>query len=84
MKKSKHHLDRRADRIDLPAADDDQLLSTKQLAALLAVSEQWVEVGRSRGYGPRFEKLGPRCVRYRRGDVRRWLAERARQHGAAA
>lgn len=74
-----HHIDRRADQVlaAVPTSDDDQLLSTVELSRLLGVSIQWLEIGRTRGYGPPFTKLGERCVRYRRGDVREWLAERA-------
>jgi predicted DNA-binding transcriptional regulator AlpA len=72
-----HHVDRRAaDLIAVPGADDD-LLSTRQLASWLGCSTQWVEIGRHRGYGPRFVQLGPRCIRYRRADVRAWLSERS-------
>jgi predicted DNA-binding transcriptional regulator AlpA len=76
--KTKHHIDKRADRIagaDIGA--DDELLSTKQVADWLGVSVQWVEIGRSKNYGPRFEKISARCVRYRRGDVLQWLKARS-------
>lgn len=84
----RHHLDRRALQLLAlanPAAPptttkDDDLLSTKQVAAWLGVSEQWLELGRKKNYGPHYVRLGPRCIRYRRGDVIRWLKGRAR-HG---
>jgi predicted DNA-binding transcriptional regulator AlpA len=75
------HLDRRA--ADLAAqlltgtADPDQLLDTKQTAKLLGLSDQWVEIGRHRGYGPRYIKLSSRRIRYRRQDIIAWLDERA-------
>jgi hypothetical protein len=75
--KQKHHLDRRANK--LAAAnngDADDLLSTCELAAWLEVSEQFLEIGRHRGYGPRFVRLGPRRIRYRRADVVAWLKTR--------
>jgi predicted DNA-binding transcriptional regulator AlpA len=80
----KHHLDRRADTISVAteSADDDELLTTAQTASLLGVSLQWMEIGRSRGYGPHFTKLSPRCVRYRRVDIRAWL--RSRTHASTA
>ena len=71
------HIDRRAHKI--VAADigaDDELLDTRQLADWLGVSTQWVEIGRHKNYGPKFTKVGPRQVRYRRGDVLRWLKAR--------
>ena len=80
---SRHHLDRRADEIiEHGEGDDDELLSTSDVAEWLQLSVQWVEIGRHRGYGPKFIRLSPRRVRYRRGDVRDWL--RQRQHQATA
>ena len=72
-----HHLDRRADKI--AAADvgaDDELLTTRQLANWLGVSTQFLEIGRSKKYGPPFVRIGPRYIVYRRGDVFTWLKER--------
>jgi predicted DNA-binding transcriptional regulator AlpA len=81
LKRSPHyHLDRRADQIaDASAGPPDQLIDSKALAAWLGVSEQWVEIARSKGHGPEFVKLGPRRVRYRRASVLAWLEERTRQ-----
>ena len=72
------HLDRRANLLATIGAvgDDDDLLTTPQLAEWLAVSEQWCEIGRHKGYGPPYVKLAGR-VRYRRCAVRAWLNERA-------
>jgi hypothetical protein len=72
------HLDRRAAEIAEKGAggDDDDLLSTIQLAAWLGVSHQFLEIARHRGSGgPPFVKIG-KTVRYQRGAVRKWLAER--------
>ena len=74
------HLDRRADQIlrcDAAAGEDDDLLTTQQLAAWLGVSYQTLEIGRSRkgNVWPPFIRLSGR-VRYRRADVRAWLATR--------
>lgn len=76
----RHHLDRRIEQIAALAADksDDDLITTRELAAWLGVSVLWVELGRSKKYGPPFVKLGPRMIRYVRGDVRRWLQSRIR------
>jgi predicted DNA-binding transcriptional regulator AlpA len=75
---NRHHLDRRAAKlVDEPGAADD-LLTTKELAAWLGTSEQWLEIGRIAGYGPPFVKISSRMVRYKRGAVRRWLKQRAR------
>lgn len=74
----KHHLDRRAEAIVERGneGDADDLLSTAQVAAWLGVSLQFLEIGRHRGYGPKFVRLSPRRVRYRRSDVLTWLKER--------
>jgi hypothetical protein len=51
----RHHLDRRAAGLaDEGHGDPDNLLSTPALAEWLGVSTQWLEVGRSKGYGPPF------------------------------
>ncbi len=77
-----HHLDRRAGRLmDDPGADDD-LLNTREVADWLGVSTQWVEIGRSKNYGPEFVRIGPRVISYRRGDVLKWL--KARTHASTA
>jgi hypothetical protein len=72
-----HHLDKRSHKIlDAGNGDDDVLLTTPALAEWLDVSVQWVEIGRLKGYGPPFTRIGTNSIRYRRGDVRAWLAER--------
>jgi len=80
-----HHLDRRAEQLlayEPPGIGhnnpppDDELLSTKQVAAWFGVSVQWLEIGRSRGYGPEYVRLGPRSIRYTRGACRKFLRER--------
>jgi predicted DNA-binding transcriptional regulator AlpA len=74
---TKHHIDRRADKI--AAADvgaDDELLSTREVADWLSVSTQWLEIGRSKSYGPKFTRMSARSIRYLRGDVLKWLRER--------
>jgi predicted DNA-binding transcriptional regulator AlpA len=59
------------------AIPDDALMSSKQLATLLGVSLQWVEIARHRDEGPRWVRLSARCIRYRMADVTGWLKERA-------
>ena len=73
-----HHIDRRAGSLIATPGDDNDLIDTQELAAWLGVSTQWCEIGRSRGFGPKFLKLGRRMVRYKRGDVIRWLKSRKR------
>jgi predicted DNA-binding transcriptional regulator AlpA len=84
-KPRRHHLDRRIDQVlaaapvTLPITlNDDTLLSTKQVSALLGVSTQWLEQGRKQNYGPEWIKLGPRTTRYTYGKVVRWLKQRSR------
>jgi len=72
-----HHLDRRADAIVAAGAGcDDELLSTQDVARWLGVSVPWIEIGRSKNYGPKFQRLSARHIRYRRGDVVEWLRAR--------
>jgi hypothetical protein len=72
------HIDKRADSIlATTAGDDDDLLSTPEMAAWLGCSTQWLEIARNKGYGPPFERLSPRMIRYRVGAVRKWLDERS-------
>jgi hypothetical protein len=72
----KHHIDKRAAHIASGAGDDDDLLSTIEMAAWFGVSTQWLEIGRHKGYGPPFERLGPKIIRYRRGKARAYLDSR--------
>jgi hypothetical protein len=75
----RHAIDRRAADLAAMPGDDDDLLNNKETSRWLGVSEQWLEIGRSRGYGPGYVRLSPRRVQYRRGTVRQYLIERAHQ-----
>jgi predicted DNA-binding transcriptional regulator AlpA len=79
---SKLHIDKRADKLAAIPGDDDDLLSTRQLAAWLDISESWLEIARHRGQGPKFLKYGPKSIRYRRADVVAWLKDRTHQSTA--
>jgi predicted DNA-binding transcriptional regulator AlpA len=72
------HLDKRAATLAAVPGSDDELLSTAETAVWLGVSVQWLEIGRSKNYayGPPFEKLGAKLIRYRRDKVRAWLDSR--------
>lgn len=73
----RHHLDRRADAIiEQSTGADDDLLTTRQVADWCSVSTQFLEIGRVKNYGPKFVRLSPRQIRYRRGDVLTWLKQR--------
>ena len=73
----RHHLDRRAAQIlaALKKIKHD-MLSTRQVAEALGISEQWLEVGRIKGYGPPFTKVRPRLVHYPRNGLIKWLKQR--------
>lgn len=61
-----------------PTDLDDELLTSKQVAAILQFKEQSLANMRRRGDGPRFIKLGSStksAVRYPRRGVEAWLAE---------
>ena len=74
---TRHHLDRRAtDLAEKGEGAPDDLLSTIETAIWLGVSTQFLEIGRSKGYGPPFIRIAPRRVRYRREDVLMWLKSR--------
>jgi predicted DNA-binding transcriptional regulator AlpA len=72
----KHHLDRRVDSLLAVEGEDDDLLTTRELADWFGVSPQWPELARHYKWGPPYIKLGPRQVRYRRTDVMEWLRSR--------
>ena len=74
----RHHLDRRAAEIADKGreGDPDELLTTIETAAWLGVSRQWLEIGRSKQWGPSFVRIGPRHIRYKRSDVIRFLEDR--------
>jgi predicted DNA-binding transcriptional regulator AlpA len=80
----RHHLDRRAGQLlaNAPQLNADTLLSTRELADLLGVSQQWLELGRKRGYGPPWVRLGPHTIRYPYGKVIKWLRTRSGSHAA--
>jgi predicted DNA-binding transcriptional regulator AlpA len=79
----KHHNDRWAhQRIDQVNNTESEIYTTFQLADMIQVSVAWLEIGRSRGYGPKFIRISPRMVRYSRTDVVKWLESRAHQHTA--
>jgi predicted DNA-binding transcriptional regulator AlpA len=79
------HIDKRAARLladHVSEGADDELLSTRQVADWLQVSEAWLEIARHRCTGPRYERIAPRIVKYRRGAIREFL--RLREHSGTA
>jgi hypothetical protein len=75
----KHHIDRRAADIIATATggDEDEMMTTRELADWFRNSRQWFEIARTYGYGPKFTRISTRMIRYRRGDVIDWLRERS-------
>ena len=59
--------------------DDDQLLTTAEVADLLRTPDATLRYWRYQGIGPRSFRLGPRRVAYKRSDVLSWLDK---QYGA--
>lgn len=53
---------------------NDQMMSPKQLGEMLGMNTKALRYWRSRGEGPRYFKLSPNVVRYRRADVEAWLS----------
>ena len=53
--------------------DEDYMASEIELEQL-GLNRRTLQKKRLLGGGPPFHKLSPRCVRYRVGDVRAWLA----------
>jgi hypothetical protein len=73
-----HHIDRRAAVIAEFAGDDDDLLTEREVAEWFGVSVVWLQIGRLRNYGPKFIRLIPNKIRYRRRACRAYLRGRAR------
>ncbi|MDW3117823.1 MAG: helix-turn-helix domain-containing protein [Roseovarius pacificus] len=63
--------------------DPERMMTEADVADLLCQSIRTLQKWRVTGYGPCFHKIG-RSVRYRRGDVLDWTAERRRAHTSAA
>ena len=60
-----------------------EYLSTRQAAAYLNLSRQYLEIGRCRGYGPPLIRVnGGRAVRYYRPTVDQWMLAHQRHLAA--
>jgi predicted DNA-binding transcriptional regulator AlpA len=69
-------IDRRAHRLLDVDFHREEMLSTREVAAWLGVSDQFLEIGRTRGYGPKFKRITDKMIRYRCGDIIDWLESR--------
>lgn len=59
-------------------ATDREILTPAQLADELCVTTGHLAQLRFTGQGPRFMKLSPCAVRYRKTDVEEWLNDRTK------
>jgi hypothetical protein len=60
--------------------DDDLFLVSPRMAArFLNLSHRTLESWRIKGYGPRFVFISARRVKYRRSDLREWIAGQLRE-----
>ena len=54
-------------------AEDNEMLTEEQVAAMLGISYKQAKRLRLSGQGPRFIRISPRVVRYARRDVVAWM-----------
>lgn len=54
-------------------------MDTKQAADYIGIHEVTLKNWRRMNRGPKFYKVGPRRVRYKKADVEAWLNDTARQ-----
>jgi predicted DNA-binding transcriptional regulator AlpA len=53
----------------------DQLLTGREVAAILKLTPQTVIEWRRENRGPRWVRIGQRAIRYRRSELEAWIAE---------
>ena len=51
----------------------DKLLTTKEVADMLRLTENVLSIWRHRGEGPKYFKISRRAVRYRESDIQDWM-----------
>lgn len=61
------------------ATDDRLLLTQREAAGLLGLTERFLEARRARGGGPPHVRVSRRCIRYRRSDLEEWSADLVRE-----
>ena len=72
-------IDARADHLlDLQVSDgpDSEWLAPPEVAKWLRYSEIWLKLSRIKGTGPAYKKINSRVIRYKRGEVKKWLRMR--------
>lgn len=55
-----------------------QLLSRNEIEDEYGLTRRWLELAALSGKGPPFVKISNRMVRYQRGVLERWIADRTR------
>lgn len=64
-------------------APDDALLTRRQATMVLNMSsERFLEDAARKGTGPCMVRISKSCVRYKLGDLRRWIASRTVLHSS--
>ena len=58
------------------AVGTPEYLDTIDAARYLGFSVQHLEIGRCRGYGPPYVRVGAKAIRYKRSELDRWMLER--------
>jgi predicted DNA-binding transcriptional regulator AlpA len=53
----------------------DELLTGREVAAILKLKPQTMIEWRRENRGPRWVRLGQKAIRYRRDDLEAWIAE---------
>ena len=56
----------------------NQLLSRDEVEGEYGLTRRWLELAALNGNGPPFVKVSGRMVRYQRGVLERWIADRTR------
>jgi predicted DNA-binding transcriptional regulator AlpA len=62
-----------------PAIGGERFLTETEAADFICQSVRTVQKWRVTGFGPKYYKFG-RSVRYLKGDILEWVAERSRNH----
>ena len=59
-------------------SQQEPLLKTREAAIYLGISSRTLEAMRLRGSGPRYARVGSKCVRYRLCDLIKFVEDRLR------
>ena len=62
----------------------DEAVATPEASRITGIPVTTLETWRSRGGGPRFLKLGNKCVRYQRRTLFEWMAKQSCRNTADA